>query len=511
MATKQSIATIKGTFAVPGVSKNHRLYTREAIAGAVNEAQALIDSGEGLRVAMMTNHGARDPLAGDVSRTAGQVTKVGISPDGHGTFEAELADTQAGRDVAALTTPDRPYLRGVSMASVWKGTPRQVRVNGEAAITAEGFSLKGIDFTHNPGVVGASIHSAELNESADDTLIFEELEEVVLAEIVTEDGNAPGDGKLPYGSVTYADPGYQADKKKRYPLDTKAHAQAAWSYVNVAKNAAKYSAKQLNRIKSKIKVAAKKFGVNVTEAVVIDDEFIEAYQALCLDTDAIEATGDVDNDDEMSECGSCGADVPDGAQYCPACGTPISQTESAPAGTDKEGANMPTDAEKTGEATESTVQTFTLEQVKEIAKQSATEALEAAGVKPAEVIEESEEVKAARALIAEADKGKTEPVVAATAPAPVVTEAAPAGLTLESVTALMEEREKALTEQFEAQRDKDRKEIQEAGPRRKGFVPKSILEQSPEEIYGQDADLSKASIQDLEKATDAAFYPLISA
>ena len=36
--------------------------------------------------------------------------------------------------------------------------------------------------------------------------------------------------KEPYGSVEYADPGYQSDGVKRYPLDTEKHVRAALSY-----------------------------------------------------------------------------------------------------------------------------------------------------------------------------------------------------------------------------------------------------------------------------------------
>lgn len=90
-------------------------------------------------------------------------------------------------------------------------------------------------------------------------------------------GDAPGDGSKPYGNVNYADPGYQKDKKKRYPLDTKKHAKAAWGYINQAANAAKYTASQLSSIKSKIKSALSKFGVKVStsEAKMAD------WQALC--------------------------------------------------------------------------------------------------------------------------------------------------------------------------------------------------------------------------------------
>lgn len=69
------------------------------------------------------------------------------------------------------------------------------------------------------------------------------------------------DAKKPYGSVEYADPGYQADKVKRYPIDTEAHAKAAWSYIHQAGNAEKYTADQLSSIRQKIQAALKKFGV----------------------------------------------------------------------------------------------------------------------------------------------------------------------------------------------------------------------------------------------------------
>jgi HK97 family phage prohead protease len=67
--------------------------------------------------------------------------------------------------------------------------------------------------------------------------------------------------KEPYGSVTYADPGYQSDGVKRYPLDSEEHVRAAWSYINVAKNAAKYTASQLSSIKKKIQSAMGRLGI----------------------------------------------------------------------------------------------------------------------------------------------------------------------------------------------------------------------------------------------------------
>jgi hypothetical protein len=54
-----------------------------------------------------------------------------------------------------------------------------------------------------------------------------------------------------YGNVEYADPGFQGDKK-RYPVDTEKHIRAAWSYIHMPKNAAKYSSNQVAHIKTKI-------------------------------------------------------------------------------------------------------------------------------------------------------------------------------------------------------------------------------------------------------------------
>lgn len=67
----------------------------------------------------------------------------------------------------------------------------------------------------------------------------------------------------PYGDVAYADPGYQEDKVHRYPIDTEEHVRAAWSYINMPKNADKYSPEQLASIKSKIESAAKKFDIQI--------------------------------------------------------------------------------------------------------------------------------------------------------------------------------------------------------------------------------------------------------
>jgi HK97 family phage prohead protease len=65
----------------------------------------------------------------------------------------------------------------------------------------------------------------------------------------------PADGFR--GATDYADPGYQPDGRKRYPLDSETHIRAAWAYIHKPANAARYTANQLNRIKAHIVTAWK--------------------------------------------------------------------------------------------------------------------------------------------------------------------------------------------------------------------------------------------------------------
>lgn len=61
----------------------------------------------------------------------------------------------------------------------------------------------------------------------------------------------------PYGDVEYADPGYQADRKKRYPIDTERHIRAAWNFINRPTNARRYAPAELSQIKARIVAAWK--------------------------------------------------------------------------------------------------------------------------------------------------------------------------------------------------------------------------------------------------------------
>lgn len=74
-----------------------------------------------------------------------------------------------------------------------------------------------------------------------------------------EDVN-PKEGEREYGDVTFADP-----TNNKYPIDTEEHVRAAWSYINHKDNAAKYDSDEVRLIKNRIKRAAKKFDIEISE------------------------------------------------------------------------------------------------------------------------------------------------------------------------------------------------------------------------------------------------------
>ena len=74
-----------------------------------------------------------------------------------------------------------------------------------------------------------------------------------------EDVN-PETGEHKYGDVEFADA-----TNKKYPVDTPEHIRAAWSYINHRDNAAKYDADEIKTIKQRIKRAAKKHDVEISE------------------------------------------------------------------------------------------------------------------------------------------------------------------------------------------------------------------------------------------------------
>ena len=74
-----------------------------------------------------------------------------------------------------------------------------------------------------------------------------------------EDVN-PEEGLREYGDVEFADP-----MNHKYPIDTPDHIRAAWSYINHKDNAAKYEPDEVEIIKRRIKRAAEKHGIEISE------------------------------------------------------------------------------------------------------------------------------------------------------------------------------------------------------------------------------------------------------
>ena len=264
---------LRGTMLTPGVSANRRLYTPEIIQKAYARlSERLKDPTR--PATMLTHHEAGDNSV----HIVGRITGVQMN-NGNLDYTAQLAETPEAQTIAALVKPEdgsAPFLTGVSIRGWWLGNAYTKVVEGQQVTTADDMEIDGLDFTKTPGVTGAyvaAVDNSTTETTAGRVAIAESVEaRAVFAEAVNT---------KPYGSVRYADPGYLADKVKRYPLDTKKHAKAAWSYINQADNAKQYTAAQLKRIRARIKSALQKFGVDVTtEAATMPAPLTEAATTL---------------------------------------------------------------------------------------------------------------------------------------------------------------------------------------------------------------------------------------
>ena len=75
--------------------------------------------------------------------------------------------------------------------------------------------------------------------------------------------------KQPYGNVRYADPGYQADSVKRYPLERRrgtlspGRVRNAWARLH--QNRFRYTGREYRLIEGRIRGAARRLGIHLTE------------------------------------------------------------------------------------------------------------------------------------------------------------------------------------------------------------------------------------------------------
>lgn len=271
--TTGTIATRTGTMIVPGVSLNRRLYTKELISKAVARMQERIAAPDGLPIVMRTHHDARD----DSGEIVGKITDVTVNDGGVARWKAQLYDTPEGRTIATLTDPKDPALKSTSIFGYWLGPVKRVSYEGQMVETGDDLEIDAIDFTASPGVL-----QAQLDGGTDTTESAGARTPITESYAVDTPTEATKDPKKPYGDVKYADPGYQKDGKKRYPIDTKDHVKAAWSYINQAKNAAQYTAAQVKSIKGRIKSAAKKLGIDISadETRLIDRWTVPAGESV---------------------------------------------------------------------------------------------------------------------------------------------------------------------------------------------------------------------------------------
>jgi len=301
---------ITGTFLAPGVSKNGRLYDKSAIGKAVTRMQERIADPTALPITMRTFHGAGD----DSTKIAAYVTKVGLSGDGNATWEAAPVDTQAGRDVMAAARPGpdgKRALAAVSIRGWWLGPVTNVEHDGQTVETADDMEIDGIDFTASPGVDAARIRTFESRLAAEAapagrTPITESVEALVADEIT--------------------------DQATTTEADTKAHVQAAWEHINQTANRKPYTAAQLSDlVEATISIYhdAGKDSLSMSKHGVDPNDIDTAATQVGSAAKAAAQTMGTDN---SAGCGSCGADIPDGANYCPQCGamqgTPTDSTES---------------------------------------------------------------------------------------------------------------------------------------------------------------------------------------
>ena len=82
-----------------------------------------------------------DPVLILVSRTLKDLESVAQECRRYGAtaeaIEADIADTTAGRDMAALVTPENPYIKGLSIRGQWMSEPKTVEADGGDAVTAD--------------------------------------------------------------------------------------------------------------------------------------------------------------------------------------------------------------------------------------------------------------------------------------------------------------------------------------------------------------------------------------
>jgi|SRR5579859_1239044 len=247
-----------------------------------------LDEGDAL---MVYQHDLSKPMA---RKSAGNLDLAEGERDGQRglTVDADPVDTSYTRDCMALVRAK--VINGMSFGfnvvkDAWyddNGNPSD-RFNGTRRELLEGQLIEVSPVTR-PAYGGTSI-SARDESSA----LLEQRQRAA------EAGEARA--AKPYGNVKYADP-----KNGKYPIDTEEHIRAAWSYINMPKNAAKYplNGVTLSEVKSKIRAAMKGIGADVDDDRSADEPQADPYEDEFYERAETEPTGGPDSRDD-----------PDGHEY----------------------------------------------------------------------------------------------------------------------------------------------------------------------------------------------------
>lgn len=127
----------------------------------------------------------------------------------------------------------------------------------------------GVGFVPNPADKTAALFAVSADDKTEDTMKSAP-QSVPSAPVWTDGGShipvwAEDHEEMSKDALTqgadYADPGYQEDGKKRYPLETREHTVAASRFFGKAKNREKYTEPEVQHIDSKIAEAKRRFQV----------------------------------------------------------------------------------------------------------------------------------------------------------------------------------------------------------------------------------------------------------
>jgi len=347
------IGTITSDFLAPGVSRNNRYYTPEVCAKAVKRLQERLADPDALPVQMLSYHGAGDQTREVAARW---MTAEWDEDAQLATASGYLVGTQAGRDIAELTTPGPDGRRTVDSVSIngwWLGPTRQVEIDGVMCETGDDLEINTIDITKSPGVLKARIRAAaaEAQETAPDdgplrTPITESVEVTVMPDIPGRPSPAdmppkkPGEPAAKPAAAEVAPDGPAGTEGGTQEQDATPGADAtetAEAATEAAPNPLAETIAALREAHVRIGGWQGPIDIDLDAWGISNDDVSAAAVQLGAAFDAALKVLDPDNDGDfdlpdgtdVDTCAGCDGLLPAGAAYCPSCGAAVVAAESA--------------------------------------------------------------------------------------------------------------------------------------------------------------------------------------